>query len=134
MKKLMVIGLLAAIGAVALIGRADAASQRDFCRANPSAPQCQGHPPRPPGPHFNHWRGRDGVFFGFGQPFPPRFVPNQGLCQDLAIELGDQGYSHVQPLRCSGRYYIFKVWRNGQRLNIYISPIDGRVRKITPAY
>ncbi len=136
MKKLMVFGLLAAIGAVAFIGRADAAGMHDFCRVNPTAPQCQ-HP-HPPGPHFGHgynrWRGQDGVFFGFGQPFPPRYVPNQGLCQDIANSLSDQGYRNVRALRCAGRYYIFGVWRNGQRLNLYITPYDGRIRKITPAY
>ncbi len=42
MKKLVVFGLLAAIGAVTFINRAQAAAPQGFCQSNPSAPQCGG--------------------------------------------------------------------------------------------
>jgi hypothetical protein len=150
MKKLMIVGLVAAIGAVALIGRAEAAGSADFCHTRGAMGQCidptppaSGGPGTGPSPHHwrqpghnfrhNHWRGQNGFFFGFGAPLPP-FVQDRGLCQDIALQLQDQGFNHLRPLKCSGRTYIYSAWRNGKKLNLYVTAFNGRIRKITPAY
>ncbi len=143
MKNLIVVCLLAAIGAVLWIERADAQAM-GACFTRNGITRCRPSP-RPPGPpvgpqewrRHHHpvmpfpprWRGPSYV----APPAPPPLAFNSS-CVDLAQRLIAQGYNNVEMLSCAGRTYIYRAWRGGQRLTVYVSSRSGRIRRIAPAY
>ena len=154
MRKLIVLCLLVAIGAVAMIQRADAGPNTPFkCKDRPGQAECPNIPPPQPqigmpspekNPHGwqgnNRWRNHShtGLYFGLdvGEP-PPRYGYGSnyypGQCRDVAFMLRDQGFENVRPLRCSGPRLIFSAWRDGESVTLYVSR-DGRIRRIIPNY
>ncbi len=159
MKKFVIVCLLVAIGAVAAIAKGEARSIQEFCLQNPDLPECapyvaqQGHPtpmppprgtnfagqplppaaqpdqPPPPPPQFNRY-GRH-LGFGFDHGFAPPFA---NRCMEFSLRLREQGWRDVRPIRCAGPSYIYSARRDGQRMNILVSPRSGRIRQIIPAY
>ena len=163
MRKLIVLCLLAAIGAVAAITRADAEDRAEYCRNHPTNRDCRDVPTmipsqpqvaRPaPAPDRRQWHDGHqwndqpnvGVYFNFGAgdrlPPQPRYGNDYGYgsnyypgqCRDVAFMLRDQGFENVRPLRCSGLRLIFSAWRDGESVTLYVSR-DGRIRRVIPNY
>lgn len=149
MKKFIIVCLLAAIGAVSFIAKGEARSIREFCMQNPDLPECLPYvarlhrpgpeplfdqglsdpPPPPPPPQFDSRRHRDGfdLQFRFGTPVANR-------CMEFSLRLREQGWRNVRAVRCAGPSYIYSAWRDGQPMNVLVSPYSGRIRKIIPQY
>ena len=159
MKKFLILCLLAAIGAVAVISRADAAPQNGlFCQSHPLAPVCQPHPggkpPVPPPPHGNPALHRHGGWPHFGggpmwfdQGWNNDFGPDQSggffgfgphlrstsLCADFAWNLRDQGFELVRPLKCYGKTFTYRARLHGKPVNVNVRRLSGRITSVLPA-
>ena len=162
MRKLIILCLLVAIGAVAMIQRADAQDRLEYCRNHPTDTDCRnangyatgigpGNQITQPAPWQGQRHGgwnrqphaRDngpdvGIYFGFsGSEPPPSYGYGSnyypGQCRDVAFMLRDQGFENVCPVRCSGPRLIFTAWRDGERVTLYVTR-DGRIRRIIPNY
>ena len=57
-----------------------------------------------------------------------------GRCGAMAQRLAMQGFERVRAESCSGGTYVYRAWRDGERLRIYVSSRSGRIRQIAPAY
>ena len=133
MRKLIVIGLLAAIGAIAFIERADAAGVK-FCASHPDAKKCYA-PPRPlvyrPAflRHDNRFQ-QDGRRFA---PLPGAFAPSPIRCDEIAYDLRSQGFTQVHALSCVGANYIYSAVQDGTQVNITVDKRFGRIRRVYPS-
>lgn len=157
MKKLVIVCLLAAIGAVTFIVKSEARSIQEFCMQNSDLPECLPYvarlhrePPMPPPPfagqdpqpQSNFQQGfdgknRDGVIarhrdgldlqFGVGNPVTNR-------CTEFSQRLSQQGWRNVRALRCTGPSFVYNAWRDGQSMTLLLAPNSGRIRKIIPSY
>jgi hypothetical protein len=158
MRKLIIIALVAAIGAVAMIQHASA-QHSPFCLDMQGQPCDKGNqnppnppPPQPPGPwhqppggngswnhHHPHQDGGPniGIFLGLGSgevPYPPTYGGGYylGQCRNIAFDLRDQGFERVRPIRCTGPRLVFSAWRDGDKLILYVNRW-GRILRIIPA-
>jgi hypothetical protein len=156
MKHLLIAGLLAAIGAVALVGPAHAAGK--YCISHPDDPDCydqggntdNGYP-QPPQRHHSHDNGQndqgdqgddgydqgdngydqggDGYNQG-GDGFNPRHRPGDRLvsrCAAIGQSLRRYGYRHIRPLDCGGSNFKYEAFRGYQRFIVKMKSSNGRI-------
>ena len=138
MKHFLIAGLLAAIGAVALVGPAHAASK--YCLYNPDDPDCYdqggyndgGYPPPPPPPPRHHFYGDDQYNQddqeddGFYQEPRPRFRP-VSRCDAVGQSLRRYGYRHIRPVDCGGVNFKYEAFRGHKRFIVKVKASNGRV-------
>jgi hypothetical protein len=133
MKHFLIAGLLAAIGAVALVGPAHAASR--YCIYNPDDPDCydqggydDGYPPPPPPPRHQYY-GDDQYDQGddsFYQEPRPRYQP-VSRCTSVGQRLRRYGYRHIRPIDCGGKNYKYEAFRGYQRFIVKVKASSGRI-------
>lgn len=149
MKKFIIIGLLAAIGAVTFVAQANAAGR--YCMYNPDDPICQdyydngennGYQPPP----YDGYGQDDN---GYNPPPRPHDYSNNGYdqgpvlslhfgsssrysCNTLASSLRRSGFHRIRPVDCAGREFAFLATRDGQRLRIVMLSRTGRIKTIRP--
>jgi hypothetical protein len=129
MKHFIIAALLAAIGTVALVGNAHAASK--YCKYNPDDPAC-------------YDQGGYGDDDGYGQP-QPLYDDNQGMeddgyyqeqrpkfrpvnrCAAIGQSLRRFGYRQIRPLDCSGKNLRFEAFRGYKRYILRVRASDGRI-------
>jgi hypothetical protein len=146
MKKFLIAGLFTALGAVALMSQASAASR--YCIYNPDDPACyepdyyggDGYPPPdygagdgydypPPPPPYPRNHRRD--YNDQGPVFSFQFsTPARGSCSGIGQALRRSGFRRVQPIDCAGREYAYIAFRDGQRLRVTVGSNDGRIHNI----
>ena len=140
MKHFLIAGLLAAIGAVALVGPAHASS---YCFYNPDDPDCYdqggngdgGYTPPPPPPPRYHFYGDDqGDQYnqddqggdGYYQQQRPRYQL-VSRCAAVGQSLRRYGYRHIRPLDCGGKNFKYEAFRGYQRFIVKVKASNGRV-------
>ena len=141
MKHFLIVGLIAAIGAVALVGTAHAGSK--YCYYNPDDPDCYNQggyddggdpfpppppPPRrrpPPPPQFygddQYDQGDDGFYTR------PRPRPVVSRCTSVGQTLRRYGYRHIRPVECGGKNYKYEAFRGYQRYLVKVKASSGRI-------
>lgn len=142
MKHFLIAFLLAAIGTVAFVGTAHAASR--YCYYNPDDPDCYNQggyddgqddpfPPPPPPPRRptyddNTDYGTDDGSYDPPPPRRPRPVARPvSRCETIAVNLQRSGYRRVRPLDCTGPNYRFQAFRGGSRYILKIKSSNGRI-------
>jgi hypothetical protein len=136
MKHFLIVGLLAAIGAVALAGTSHAASR--YCYYNPDDPDCfdQGGydpvPPPPPPRIYQPDYGNDQYDDGYDEQYapPPRPRPpvyQASRCERVGQSLRRYGYRNIRPLNCGGKNYKFEAFRGGGRFFVKVRASSGRI-------
>jgi hypothetical protein len=136
MKHFLIAGLLVAIGAVALVGPAHAASK--YCIYNPDDPDCYGQggyddggypPPPPPPPQRHRFYGDDQYDQGddgFYQEPRPRYQP-VSRCTSVGQSLRRYGYRRIRPIDCGGKNYKYEAFRGYQRFIVKVKARSGRI-------
>ena len=141
MKHFLIAGLLAAIGAVALVGPAHAASK--YCFYHPDDPDCYsqggqdgGGDYPPPSHHHNNGNGQynpddqynqdDQEDDGFYQEPRPRFRP-VSRCDAVGQSLRRYGYRHIRPVDCGGTNFKYEAFRGNKRFIVKVKASNGRV-------
>lgn len=151
MKHVLIAGLLAAIGAVALTNVAHAESR--YCYDNPNDRQCDYDPdftprrPPPPPPLYDQPPGYDDGYDPPGpvvdgpRPRPPRvgefdappppsewgYNSRRRYCFRVGQELRDYGYRRVRLVECGGNNFKYTAYRGYQRYLIKIKARTGRI-------
>jgi hypothetical protein len=94
-------------------------------------PQCQNAPPDSNGNrHYNNqnpWRDRhlrDPGYGNYGTVYP---TDDWARCRYFGRNLWYRGFRHVVPLDCSGRYYDYSAWYDGERVEVRVRASNGRV-------
>jgi hypothetical protein len=112
MKKFLVLGLLAAIGAVAMVSQSSAASR--YCIYNPDDPACYndgGYPPPPP-PDYGDGDGYGGD--GYPPPPPPHPRHHHHVYQDGYDNGFDPFYDNYYD---TGPVFSLHLGQDGNRCN-----------------
>jgi hypothetical protein len=142
MKHLLIAGLLAAIGAVALVGSAHAGSK--YCYYNPDDPDCydQGSyddgsdepfPPPPPRHSYddNGYGQNDyGDDNGYYERPRPRRPVYQAVsrCEAIGQSLRERGYRHVRATVCNRKNYNkYEAFRGHTRFLIKVKASSGKI-------
>jgi hypothetical protein len=144
MKHLLIAGLLAAIGAVALVGPAHAGSK--YCYYNPDDPDCYNQggyddgsdepfpPPPPPRRHSyddsGYGQNDYGDDNGFYEPPPPRRPVYQAAsrCEAIGQSLRERGYRHVRATVCNRKNYNkYEAFRGHTRFLIKVKASSGKI-------
>jgi hypothetical protein len=132
MKRILVAGLFAAIGTLAMISQASAASR--FCFANPDDPRCF-----EPGYADSDFFSPDNSYEDDGTYLRRRPVVDsqyaaqpRNSCKGLTKVLRRSGFKLPYPIDCSGRNYTYVAFRDGQRLKLIVASSNGRIRSIRP--
>lgn len=142
MKKILIAGLLAAIGTVAFVGTSQAASK--YCIYNPEDPAC--HEMRGEGPdyqdngrrHGNGYPGygydegrgsyAGGEEFGYdGRRLHDKRLRRVGSCEAVGRTLRDYGYRRIRALECGGKNYKYVAFRGYQRYLVKVSRRSGQI-------
>ena len=163
MKKLIVICMLAAIGAVTMIERSYAAGEGRSCDVtNTCQPGQGGVPPLPQqqqpgqpqnqgnwqgGGNWNHHHNYGGVqpYFGFQyngdpnydqgpDPYYDRPQPAYSRCSDLSEMLRERGYRNVHAIDCAGPSFVYRAIRAGRPVVVTVSARSGTIRSVARAY
>jgi hypothetical protein len=133
MKRILVAGLFAAIGTLAMISQANATSR--YCFANPDDPRCfePGYADRDFFSPDNSYED-DGTYLRRRRPdFESQYVaPRRNSCKSLTKVLRRSGFKLPYPIDCSGRNYTYVAFRDGQRLKLIVASSNGRIRSIQP--
>jgi len=141
MKNLVILCLLAAIGAVLVIETAHAQPVGQQCFTRNGETRCRpttGPRQFPDGGRLRRDRG---------MAFPPEFQRRRyfapepaprlvNRCRAFGQRLSFQGFSNVSPIACEGPTYLYRASRGPQLFNIYVSSDTGqivRLRKIFKA-
>jgi hypothetical protein len=152
MKHFLIAGLLAAIGAVALVGPAHAASK--YCFYHPDDPDCSsqggqdgGGDYPPPSHHHNNGNGQYNPDDQYNQDDQgdQGYQGNQGYqgdqgyqdqgpgyqpvsrCEALGQGLRRYGYRHIRPLNCHGRFFGYEAFRGYHRFIVKVKANSGRI-------
>lgn len=143
MKQILVAGLLAAIGAVALTNVAKADSP--YCIDNPYDRRCDEYPDFTPGGQIYDDGPGAPVYDGgddyvgiperprLGQYRPPRPPSDWGqdrrqrYCFAVGQSLRDYGYRRVRPVECDGSNFKYTAYRGATRYLIKVKAKTGRI-------
>jgi hypothetical protein len=137
MKHFLIAGLIAAIGAVALVSTAHAASR--YCYYNPDDPDCfdQGGygdggdpvpPPPPRRPLYDNGYDQNDYGEPYYPPRPPRPVYQPASeCETIGASLRRYGYRRIRAVDCDGRFFEYNANRGNRRFLVKVNSNTGRI-------